>query len=231
MQALARDIPGHSAGLSGSPAFGRGGRDRRSPARPGRRRLAQRRRRRIPAPAPGLRDGVPGSARAARDPLGPAPQIAVCYVEWSGPESLAVVADWTVVSDDETAGAFAEASLPRSVRSPIAPRSARAIDFARAQFMRSGVESTRRDDRRIGRRHQHQRPRARYLARDEAIAAGITINGLVILSPQPMPWNPSRASAGRARELLPRECRRRPRRVRSGGRRLRRASPMRSPTS
>ena len=28
------------------------------------------------------------------------------------------------------------------------------------------------------------------LARDEALAKGITINGLVILSDRPMPWNP-----------------------------------------
>ena len=28
------------------------------------------------------------------------------------------------------------------------------------------------------------------MARDRAVALGITINGIVILSPVPMPWNP-----------------------------------------
>jgi hypothetical protein len=94
-----------------------------------------------------------------------------------------------VISDDETAGAFAEAILapPR----PFANRTAigAAIDFARAQFMRSGVESTRRtiDVSGDGTNTNGRQP---ILARDEAVAEGITINGLVILSPEPMPWNP-----------------------------------------
>jgi Protein of unknown function (DUF1194) len=116
-------------------------------------------------------------------------KIAVCYVEWSGTDSLAVVADWTVVSDDETAGAFAEAILARP--RPFANRTSIgvAIDFARAQFLRSGVESTRRtiDVSGDGTNTNGREP---ALARDEAVAAGITINGLVILSPEPMPWNP-----------------------------------------
>jgi hypothetical protein len=116
-------------------------------------------------------------------------KIAVCYVEWSGPDSLVVIADWTVISDDETAGAFAEAIL--APQRPFANRTAigAAIDFARAQFMRSGVESTRRtiDVSGDGTNTNGRQP---ILARDEAVAAGITINGLVILSPEPMPWNP-----------------------------------------
>jgi hypothetical protein len=116
-------------------------------------------------------------------------KIAVCYVEWSGPESLAVIVDWTVVSDDETAGAFSEAIL--AAQRPFANRTAigAAIDFARAQFMRSGVESTRRtiDVSGDGTNTNGREP---AFARDEAIAAGVTINGLVILSPEPMPWNP-----------------------------------------
>jgi hypothetical protein len=116
-------------------------------------------------------------------------KIAVCYVEWSGPESLAMIADWTVVSDDETASAFAEAIL--APQRPFANRTAigTAIDFARAQFMRSGVDSIRRtiDVSGDGTNTNGREP---AFARDEAVAAGITINGLVILSPEPMPWNP-----------------------------------------
>lgn len=116
-------------------------------------------------------------------------RIAVCYVEWSGPESLAVIADWTVVGDDESAGAFAEAIL--APQRPFANRTAigAAIDFARMQFIRSGVDSLRRtiDVSGDGTNTNGREP---AFARDEAIADGITINGLVILSPEPMPWNP-----------------------------------------
>jgi hypothetical protein len=116
-------------------------------------------------------------------------KIAVCYVEWSGPESLAVIADWTVVGDEESAAAFSEAILSR--QRPFANRTAIgvAIDFARAQFARSGVTSDRRviDVSGDGTNTNGREPAP---ARDEAIAAGITVNGLVILSPEPMPWNP-----------------------------------------
>ena len=54
-----------------------------------------------------------GYSMAFRDPRvmrairsGQFGKIAVIYVEWSGPESMAVIADWTVVGDDESAAAF-----------------------------------------------------------------------------------------------------------------------------
>jgi hypothetical protein len=116
-------------------------------------------------------------------------KIAVAYVEWSGPESMAVIADWTVVGDDESAAAFSEAIM--APQRPFANRTAigAAIDFARAQFMRSGHDSQRRiiDVSGDGTNTNGREPAP---ARDEAIADGITINGLVILSPEPMPWNP-----------------------------------------
>jgi hypothetical protein len=137
-----------------------------------------------------------GYARAFQDPRvlrairsGQHRKIAVCYVEWSGPESLTVIADWSVIGDEESAAAFSEAIL--AAQRPFANRTAigAAIDFARAQFRRSGVESERRviDVSGDGTNTNGREPAP---ARDEAVAAGITINGLVILSPEPMPWNP-----------------------------------------
>jgi hypothetical protein len=137
-----------------------------------------------------------GYADAFRDPRvlrairsGQYGRIAVCYLEWSGPESLTVIADWTVVGDAESAAAFSDTIIaaPR----PFANRTAigAAIDFARAQFRRSGVDSARQviDVSGDGTNTNGREPAP---ARDEAVAAGITINGLVILSPEPMPWNP-----------------------------------------
>jgi Protein of unknown function (DUF1194) len=116
-------------------------------------------------------------------------KIAVCYVEWSGPESLTVIADWTVVSDDETAGAFAEAIL--APQRPFANRTAigAAISFAMTQFERSGTDSLRRTIDVSGDGTNTNGPEP-ALMREIAIGEGVTINGLVILSPEPMPWNP-----------------------------------------
>lgn len=137
-----------------------------------------------------------GYAAAFQDPRvlrairsGQTGRIAVCYVEWSGTESLAVIADWTVIGDDESAGAFAEAIL--APQRPFANRTAigAAIAFAMAQFERSGVESLRRTIDVSGDGTNTNGPQP-SLMRDIAVGEGITINGLVILSPEPMPWNP-----------------------------------------
>jgi hypothetical protein len=137
-----------------------------------------------------------GYANAFRDPRvlrairsGQFGRIAVCYLEWSGPESMAVIADWAVIGDEESAAAFSD-TIAVSQR-PFANRTAigAAIDFARSQFLRSRVESQRRviDVSGDGTNTNGREPAP---ARDDALAAGITINGLVILSPEPMPWNP-----------------------------------------
>jgi hypothetical protein len=137
-----------------------------------------------------------GYASAFRDPRvlraiqsGPLGRIAVCYVEWSGTTAQRVMVDWTIVGDEESAAFFAGALLaePR----PFAERTAigAAIQFAMAHFDRSGHESQRRtiDVSGDGTNTNGIEP---ALARDLAVGSGITINGLVILSPQPMPWNP-----------------------------------------
>lgn len=115
-------------------------------------------------------------------------RIAVCYVEWSGEWAQRVIIDWTIIADEESAGAFGDALLkePR----PFAERTAIgvAIDFAIEQFRRSGHQSERRtiDVSGDGTNTNGKHP---TIARDAAVAQGITINGLVILSPEPMPWN------------------------------------------
>lgn len=137
-----------------------------------------------------------GYASAFRDPRvlrairsGQYGRIAVCYFEWSGPESMAMIADWTVIGDEESAAAFSDTIA--AAQRPFANRTAigAAIDFARAQFGRSGVDSQRRviDVSGDGTNTNGREPAP---ARDEAMAEGITINGLVILSAEPMPWNP-----------------------------------------
>jgi hypothetical protein len=117
---------------------------------------------------------------------GPNRSIAVTFVEWSGSEAQRVVADWTIVRDEETGGGFANILLT-------APRSfagftsiSAAIDFSMKHFQTSGVESERRvidvsgDGTNNGGRPVND-------ARDEAVSAGVTINGLAIINQHPNP--------------------------------------------
>ncbi|MBX6426485.1 MAG: DUF1194 domain-containing protein [Variibacter sp.] len=116
-------------------------------------------------------------------------RIAVCFVEWSGFLSQKVVIDWMPISNEESARQFGDRLIeaPRSFaeRTSISA----AIDFAMTQFDRAPFESPRRtiDVSGDGTNNSGRDVRS---ARDEAVARNITINGLVILSEQPLAWNP-----------------------------------------
>ena len=137
-----------------------------------------------------------GYAAAFNDPRvlraiksGPLGRIAVCFVEWSGEWAQQVTVDWTLIEDEESAAGFGAAMLARP--RPFADRTAigAAIDHAVAQFGRSGYRSQRRTiDVSGDGTNTNGKPPA--MARDQAVALGIVINGLVILSPEPLPWNP-----------------------------------------
>jgi hypothetical protein len=112
--------------------------------------------------------------------------IAICFVEWSGPEEQEVVADWTVVRDGETAASFA-ATLLHAPRSFVGRTSiSAALDFSRGYFAKSGVTAERQviDVSGDG---TNNSGRPVLDARAEAIAAGITINGLAIINEHPNP--------------------------------------------
>jgi hypothetical protein len=63
------------------------------------------------------------------------------------------------------------------------------IDFAMAQFADAPFEARRRTIDVSG-DGTNNSGRAVVSARDEAVAQGVTINGLVILSERPLTWNP-----------------------------------------
>lgn len=109
-------------------------------------------------------------------------RIAVAYVEWGGPTSQHVIVDWTVVDGPDSAARFAEALVTR-------PRAARgynsisaAIDFSVHLLETNAHEGLKQvidvsgDGPNIGGRPVQE-------ARDDAVAKGITINGLVIVRP------------------------------------------------
>ncbi|HEV2549527.1 MAG TPA: DUF1194 domain-containing protein [Stellaceae bacterium] len=92
-----------------------------------------------------------GYAGAVTDPsvlraiaAGPRGGIALCFIEWSGPEEQQVVAEWTVIRDGESAAGFA-ATLLMAPRSFVGRTSiSAAIDFSRAYAAKLGLGAERR---------------------------------------------------------------------------------------
>lgn len=137
-----------------------------------------------------------GYARALADPRviaairsGPHRRIAVSFVEWSGYGSQQLVIDWTPIGDSAAAHKFGEhiRAAPRAFANRTSISGG--IDFAVQQIERASYTAPRRiiDVSGDGTNNAGRNVRQ---ARDQAVAKSITINGLVILSERPMPWNP-----------------------------------------
>lgn len=116
-------------------------------------------------------------------------RIAICFIEWAGVGAQKVVIDWMLIGDTDAARHFGDQILeaPRSFadRTSISG----GIDFAMMQLERAPFESQRRTIDVSG-DGTNNSGRDVISARDAALAKGITINGLVILSERPIPWNP-----------------------------------------
>jgi uncharacterized protein DUF1194 len=136
-----------------------------------------------------------GYAAAVADPhvldaikSGPHQRIALCFVEWSGFGAQKLVIDWTMIDGAPAARKFGDQliELPRSFadRTSISG----GIEFAVAQLEHAPFEAPRRTIDVSG-DGTNNAGRDVKLARDEALAKGIVINGLVILSDRPVPWN------------------------------------------
>jgi hypothetical protein len=120
---------------------------------------------------------------------GPHHRIAVIFVEWSGFGNQQVVIDWTMIDGPKAAQAFGDRLLesPRSFadRTSISG----GIEFAIVQIKRAPFTAARQtiDVSGDGTNNSGGDVKA---ARDAALALGINVNGLVILSEHPSPWNP-----------------------------------------
>jgi len=112
--------------------------------------------------------------------------IAICFVEWSGAGEQNVVADWTVIHDEEDAGGLAAAILaaPRSFigRTSISG----AIDFAMERLAAAQPRAGRHIID-ISGDGTNNSGRPVTEARDQALAEGVTINGLAIINDKPNP--------------------------------------------
>jgi hypothetical protein len=115
-------------------------------------------------------------------------KIGVSFVEWSGVGAQRIVIDWTVIRDEATARDFSaqiiEAPRAFADRTSISG----GIDFAMAQLARAPYQSGRKAIDVSG-DGTNNSGRDVSDARDEAVAKGVTVNGLVIMSEHPMSWN------------------------------------------
>jgi hypothetical protein len=137
-----------------------------------------------------------GYAAAVSDPhvleairSGRTGRIGLTFLEWSGIGSQRVVIDWAIISDAESAKGFGDRLLeaPRSFadRTSISG----AIDFAMNRLAQAPFESARHTIDVSG-DGTNNAGRDVASARDAALAQGVTVNGLVILSDTPLVWNP-----------------------------------------
>jgi uncharacterized protein DUF1194 len=134
-----------------------------------------------------------GYAAALSDPRvlkaiagGPNQAIAVTYVEWSDTLDQEVVVDWTTIRDGEDAAAVAAALLkaPRSFASRTSISGA--IYFAMQRLASASAGADKRIIDISGDGTSNSGPPV-IEARDQAVAAGITINGLAIINTQTRP--------------------------------------------
>jgi hypothetical protein len=133
-----------------------------------------------------------GYVAAFRDPrvlhaiqAGATQAIAVTMVQWTGPELQIQVLPWTLIKDAPTAHAFATAiaATPRRLFSGGTSISG-VIDYAVPLILESEFKGTRRVID-ISGDGSNNRGRDAANARDGAVRAGITINGLPILALEP----------------------------------------------
>ena len=139
-----------------------------------------------------------GYVAAFRDPAviraieqGMLGRIAVAYYEWAGFDRVRVIVDWTLIDDAKSAHAFAALLTlepPRTVRRTSISS---AIDFAVPFFERNDFDGTRRVVDVSGDGANNSGDLVTH-ARDRAVAAGATVNGLPIINGRPGPfgWPP-----------------------------------------
>lgn len=114
-------------------------------------------------------------------------KIAVAYVEFAAAYEVQTVVDWRVVSDAGSAAAFARAvsEAPRSFRGRTSISAG--VDQAVKMLKEAEFEATRRVIDVCG-DGTNNNGRDSDAARDDAVAAGITINGLAIINEHPVSW-------------------------------------------
>ena len=132
-----------------------------------------------------------GYARALADPRvidairsGPNHQIAIAYLEWSSPTDHRIIVGWHLVSDDASAKAFSDELLRAPIKSGTTTSISSGIDFAVGMFEGQPFTPARRVIDVSGDGYSdYGRPVQE--ARNDAVTAHITINGLPVMNERP----------------------------------------------
>ncbi len=111
-------------------------------------------------------------------------KIAVTYVEWAGVNTQEIVADWMVIDGRESAVEFTAQLAAKPIRRLYRTSISGAIDFAVPLFDKNDYRGLKQvvDISGDGSNNQGRPVTA---ARDEALAKGVTINGLPIMLNRP----------------------------------------------
>jgi hypothetical protein len=114
-------------------------------------------------------------------------RIAITYIEWASDDDQQTLIEWTLVRDDASAKMLADALAEAPLSTGRWTSISGAIDYSAKLFDNNGYQGSRRviDVSGDG---DNNRGRPAEWARDQAVAAGITINGLPILNGRPNPW-------------------------------------------
>lgn len=114
-------------------------------------------------------------------------RIAVTYVEWAGSDWQVSVAGWRLIHDEASAGEFAALLAEKPVGSGPYTSISGAIEFSLPLFDNNGFTSERRV---IDISGDGPNNSGDYVttAREKALRAGVTINGLPIVNNRPSPW-------------------------------------------
>ncbi|MCG8546322.1 MAG: DUF1194 domain-containing protein [Alphaproteobacteria bacterium] len=110
-------------------------------------------------------------------------RIAVTYVEWAGLGHYKVVVDWSVIHDKASAEAFVAKLTAVPIQKAHRTSISDAIDLSVPRFAANRFQGTRRIID-ISGDGANNYGRLVNEARDAAVAAGITINGLPIITDQ-----------------------------------------------
>jgi len=111
-------------------------------------------------------------------------KIAVTYMEWAGSPDQKVIVPWTTLDNSESLMAFADKIATTPLRRAQRTSISSAIDYSAGLLEQSGVVATRQVIDVSGDGPNNQ-GRLVIEARDEALAKGITINGLPIMLRKP----------------------------------------------
>jgi len=127
----------------------------------------------------------PRVANAIRS--GPYGRIAVTYIEWAGERYQRTVVDWMVLDSDGAPKAFADTLAMTPIGRERWTSISAAIEYCAPRFDNNGFDGTRKVIDISGDGPNNNGPPIDW-SRDEALARGITINGLPIVNNRPNPW-------------------------------------------